>query len=51
MLSQKQSEIDYNRVQMLKASYDEAMELAKGEDRDRSPVRFVPMAGYLGGGW
>lgn len=51
MLSQKQAEIDYNRVQMLKASYDEALQLAKDEDRDRSPVRFVPMAGYLGGGW
>ena len=51
MLAQKQPEIDYNRVQMLKASYDEAFELAKDEDRDRSPVRFVPLAGYLSGGW
>ena len=51
MLAQKQTDIDYNRVQMLKASYDEALQLAKDEDRDKAPVRFVPMAGYLGGGW
>ena len=51
MLAQKQADIDYNRVQMLKASYDEALQLAKDEDRDKAPVRFVPMAGYLQGGW
>ena len=51
MIAQKQPEIDYNRVQMLKASYDESFELARDEDRDRSPVRFVPLAGYLSGGW
>lgn len=50
-VAQKQPEIDMNRLQMLKASYDEAFQLAKDEDRDRSPVRFVPMAGYIGGGW
>lgn len=51
LLSQKQPEVDYNRVQMLKAAYDEAFQLAKDEDREKAPVRFVPMAGYLGGGW
>mgnify|MGYP006278851799 FL=1 len=51
MLAQKQADIDYNRVQMLKTSYDEALQLAKDEDRDKAPVRFVPMAGYLQGGW
>jgi hypothetical protein len=30
------------RVQMLKASYDEYWALAAEEDRDKSPVRFVP---------
>lgn len=50
-LSLKQAELDPNRIQMLKAAYDEALTLAKAEDRDRSPVRFVPMAGYIGGGW
>lgn len=48
-LAMKQSELDANRIQLLKANYDEALQLAKDEDRDRSPVRFVPMAGYIGG--
>jgi len=50
-LGRKQSDLDMNRLQMLKAAYDEALQLAMDEDRDKSPVRFVPMAGYLGGGW
>ena len=50
-LAMKQPELDPNRIQMLKASYDEAMDLARREDRDKSPVRFVPLAGYLTGGW
>lgn len=51
-LSLKQAELDVNRIQMLKAAYDESLDLAKAEDRDRAPVRFVPMAGYIGhGGW
>ena len=41
-----------DRVGLLKQMYDEAWELAAAEDRDRAPVRFVPMAGYIGqGGW
>jgi len=43
--------LDANRIQMLKANYDEVFQLAKDEDREKAPVRFVPMAGYLGGGW
>jgi len=50
-LAMKQSDLDANRIQLLKANYDEALQLAKDEDRDRSPVRFVPLAGYLSGGW
>lgn len=50
-LARKQPELDMNRVQMLKASYDESLRLAQEEDREKAPVRFVPMAGYLGGGW
>ena len=42
---------DPTRIQMLKAMYDEAWDLASREDRDKSPVRFVPLAGYLTGGW
>jgi hypothetical protein len=30
------------RIQLLKEQYDEAWQLASGEDRDRAPVRFVP---------
>ena len=41
-----------DRVGLLKQMYDEAWDLAAAEDRDRAPVRFVPMAGYIGqGGW
>jgi len=36
---------------MLKQMYDEAWDQAAREDRDKSPVRFVPLAGYLTGGW
>lgn len=50
-LAMKQPELDANRIQMLKANYDEVFQLAKDEDREKAPVRFVPMAGYLGGGW
>jgi hypothetical protein len=31
-----------DRVQMLKAVYDEQMDFAAGEDREKAPVRFVP---------
>ena len=51
-LSKKQPELDSNRVQILKAAYDEALDLAKREDRDKSPIRFVPGGSYMGrGGW
>lgn len=39
------------RIPMLKQMYDEAYQLAADEDRDRAPVRFVPLAGYISGGW
>ena len=50
-LARKQPNLDMNRLQMLKASYDEALQLAIDEDREKAPIRMVPMAGYLGGGW
>lgn len=31
-----------DRLQMLKAAYDEQFDLAAGEDREKAPVRFVP---------
>jgi len=48
-LAMKQPELDPTRIQMLKANYDEVFQLAKDEDRDKSPIRFVPMAGYISG--
>jgi hypothetical protein len=41
-----------NRTVLLKQAYNESFDLAAAEDRDRSPVRFVPLMGYTGrGGW
>jgi len=37
------------RLQILKAQYDEAWELAAGEDREKAAVRFVPRQMYIGG--
>lgn len=39
----------YDRIPMLKQMYDEAWQLAADEDREKAPVRFVPMAGYISG--
>lgn len=49
-LARKQPDLDMNRLQMLKAAYDEALQLAKDEDREKAPFRAVPMVGYIGGG-
>lgn len=38
------------RVPMLKQMYDEAYELAAGEDREKAAVRFVPRQQFIGGG-
>jgi len=35
------------RIDMLKAVYDEAWQLASEEDRDKSPVRFVPRQMFI----
>ena len=35
------------RAAILKAQFDEALMLAEGEDRDRSPVRLVPRVGHI----
>jgi len=39
-----------DRVQTLKAQYDEAWEMASTEDREKAAVRFVPRRMYLGSG-
>ncbi len=39
-----------DRMQSLKAQYDEAWEIAATEDREKAAVRFVPRRQYLGSG-
>ena len=39
-----------DRLQTLKMQYDEAWDLASGEDREKAAVRFVPRRSYIGGG-
>jgi hypothetical protein len=39
-----------DRVQMLKAVYDEQFNLAAGEDREKAAVRFVPRRQFIGSG-
>jgi len=36
-----------DRVAMLKEDYEQQMDLASSEDRDKSPVRFVPRVGFI----
>ena len=38
-----------DRMQMLKAQYDEAWTLASDEDREKAAIRFVPRRAYIGG--
>jgi hypothetical protein len=37
------------RLEVLKAQYDEAWQLAAGEDQERAALRFVPRQQYIGG--
>jgi hypothetical protein len=39
-----------NRLQILKAQYDEAWDLASTEDREKAAVRFVPRRTFIGSG-
>lgn len=39
-----------NRLQILKAQYDEAWDLASTEDREKAAVRFVPRRAFIGSG-
>jgi hypothetical protein len=41
-LSTKLPDVQPDRIMMLKMAYDESFQLAADEDRDKSPVRFVP---------
>jgi hypothetical protein len=42
MLAMKLPEISLDRINLLKAQYMEAWEMAAGEDREKAPDRFVP---------
>ena len=42
LLSMKLPDVDPNRVMGLKAEYEQQWDLAQSEDRDTSPLRFVP---------
>jgi len=42
LLSMKLPDVDPNRTMALKADYEQQWELAQSEDRDTSPLRFVP---------
>jgi hypothetical protein len=35
------------RIALLKQQYDEAWDIASSEDRDKSPVRFVPRRQFI----
>ena len=39
-----------NRIDMLKAVYDEQFNLAAGEDHEKAAIRYVPRQMFIGGG-
>ena len=39
------------RMEVLKAQYDEAWQLAAEEDREKAAIRFVPRQMFIGGGY
>jgi hypothetical protein len=49
-LSTKLPDVDMNRIPMLKADYEQQFQLAADEDRDKSPIRFVPRNMFYSGG-
>jgi hypothetical protein len=42
MLAVKKDNVSLDRLNVLKAQYDEAWDLAAAEDREKAPDRFVP---------
>ena len=49
MLSVKLPDVSLERLQVLKAQYDEAWDLAAGEDHEKASLRFVPRQQFIGG--
>ena len=47
-LSMKLPEVDPNRIPMLKADYEQQLDLADGEDREKASFRWVPRTLYYG---
>ena len=47
-LAQKLPNMDMQRAVALKAVYDEQMQLAMEEDREKAPIRFIPRMTFLG---
>jgi hypothetical protein len=47
MLAVKKPEVAPERVMALKIMYDEAWELAAGEDREKAADRFVPRESFI----
>ena len=39
----------FERIPMLKAQYDEAWQIAAGEDQEKASIRFVPRQQFIGG--
>ena len=47
-LSMKLPDVDPNRIPMLKADYEQQLDLADGEDREKASFRWVPRTLYYG---
>jgi hypothetical protein len=47
MLGMKLPDVSLDRITLLKAQYDEAWELAAGEDREKAADRFVPRQQFI----
>ena len=40
--------VDPNRINMLKADYEQQYQLAADEDREKAAIRFVPRQQFIG---
>jgi hypothetical protein len=48
-LAMKLPNVDPTRIQMLRADYEAAFQLAADEDREKAPIRFVPRESFFRG--